>query len=153
MRIRGFAAIVTATVGIMPVVGCADADVDEDAAVPTSSSAQRIESTEFDGMTVGELRNALWGGSQRRNVGSFSTNAVTDLFLGIGTDFDSILVEDSFIVVSAFFCEPRQAYIYAVDDERTTGTSPSAEFIEWERAQAASPMCDGRRPARTVGAR
>ncbi|MCD2144757.1 hypothetical protein [Gordonia paraffinivorans] len=88
-------------------------------------------------------------------VTSFSTNTINSIVMGEGTQPDPVPVEDDFLVAAIFFCQPEQAFIYAVDPKLTNGQWNWPGYEQWYETQLDRKICaDGTttpEPTATVG--
>jgi hypothetical protein len=128
------------------VSGCSDT---ERASTDTSppSTQKTINASSLEGKQVGDLGRDLWGDNRSVKVKSFSTNSVTDIVLGKSSEVGDEPVSSSYIVAAVLFCEPNQAFVYAVDGTRTNGRITSPSFESWKAKEKKSSICNGQPPA------
>nr|WP_156524223.1 hypothetical protein [Gordonia sp. LAM0048] len=112
-----------------------------------SSPAVAIGSDDFRGKTVGDIKDALWSPEGDVDVKAFSTNTITSIVLGKGSSPDPVPVQDDFLVAAIYFCQPEQAFVYAVDPKLTEGKWDWPGYAKWNQQQLDRKMCaDGTEP-------
>ncbi|WP_420041242.1 hypothetical protein [Gordonia sp. MP11Mi] len=131
------------------ICGCSDTEEAPPDTSP-SSTQESFKASSLEGKTVGELERNLWSDGRSARVTSFSTNSVTDIILGKSREIGTEAVDKSFIVAAVLFCEPDQAFVYAVDATKTNNKITSPGFESWKDKQIKSPICNGETPSTNV---
>ncbi|GAC80129.1 MULTISPECIES: hypothetical protein [Gordonia] len=137
------------TISATLISGCSDTQ-QTPPDTPPPSTQNVLKGSSLEGKSVGELERNFWGFDHGVKVTSFSTNSVTDIVLEKSSELGEEAVSNSFIVAAVFFCEPVQAYVYAVDGTKTNDKITSPSFETWKAKQMKSPICNGQPPATNV---